>query len=201
MAPVSTEPARGVKAAPALLALIRIAAAVIASVCGVLLTAVLWKAGVILGAIYMLWMFRRVFFGPMTHPENQKLSDLNRRELLILAPVIALIIIPPAAARFWTERLGTMAFLSALFGGLSGYLGAAPSLIALLDALFANAPVGLAFWDDELRYRRINARLADPRGLSDAEARKLTAEGKAVIIQSFGLHSSEVVERSCSYLR
>jgi len=49
--------------------------------------------GVILGAIYMLWMFRRVFFGPVTHPENQKLSDLNRRELLILAPVIALIII------------------------------------------------------------------------------------------------------------
>ena len=49
--------------------------------------------GVILGAIYMLWMFRRVFFGPMTHPENQKLSDLNRRELLILAPVIALILI------------------------------------------------------------------------------------------------------------
>ena len=49
--------------------------------------------GVILGAIYMLWMFRRVFFGPMIHPENQELTDLNRRELLILAPVIALIII------------------------------------------------------------------------------------------------------------
>jgi NADH-quinone oxidoreductase subunit M len=49
--------------------------------------------GIILGAVYMLWMFRRVFFGPMTHPENQKLTDLNRRELLILAPVVALIII------------------------------------------------------------------------------------------------------------
>ena len=49
--------------------------------------------GIILGAIYMLWMFRRVFFGPMTHPENQKLTDLNQRELLILAPVVALIII------------------------------------------------------------------------------------------------------------
>jgi NADH-quinone oxidoreductase subunit M len=49
--------------------------------------------GVILGAIYMLWMYRRVFFGPMSHPENQKLSDLNRREMFILAPVIALIII------------------------------------------------------------------------------------------------------------
>jgi NADH-quinone oxidoreductase subunit M len=49
--------------------------------------------GLILGAIYMLWMFRRVFFGPMTHPENHKLADLDRRELLILVPVIALIII------------------------------------------------------------------------------------------------------------
>jgi len=49
--------------------------------------------GVILGAIYMLWMFRRVFFGPITNPENQKLVDLNRRELLILAPIIALILI------------------------------------------------------------------------------------------------------------
>jgi manganese/zinc/iron transport system permease protein len=50
--------------------------------------------------------------------------------------VIALIIIPPAAARFWTERLGAMTFLSALFGGLSGYLGAAAS------ALFPRFPAG-----------------------------------------------------------
>ena len=50
-------------------------------------------SGIILGAIYMLWMFRRVFFGPLTHPENQKLTDLNQRELLILVPVVALIII------------------------------------------------------------------------------------------------------------
>jgi NADH-quinone oxidoreductase subunit M len=49
--------------------------------------------GVILGAIYMLWMFRRVIFGPLANPENQKLADLNRRELLILAPIIALIVI------------------------------------------------------------------------------------------------------------
>ena len=49
-------------------------------------------SGVILGAIYMLWMFRRVFFGPLAIPENQKLADLNRRELLILAPIVALIV-------------------------------------------------------------------------------------------------------------
>jgi len=48
--------------------------------------------GLILGAVYMLWMFRRVIFGPLTNPENQKLQDLNGRELLILAPVVALIV-------------------------------------------------------------------------------------------------------------
>jgi NADH-quinone oxidoreductase subunit M len=39
----------------------------------------------------MLWMFRRVIFGPLANPENQKLRDLNGREILILAPVVALI--------------------------------------------------------------------------------------------------------------
>jgi NADH-quinone oxidoreductase subunit M len=48
--------------------------------------------GVILGAIYMLWMFRRVIFGPLSNPENQKLRDLNGREILTLAPIIALIV-------------------------------------------------------------------------------------------------------------
>jgi NADH-quinone oxidoreductase subunit M len=47
----------------------------------------------ILGAIYMLWMFRRVIFGPLANPENQKLKDLDGRELLVLAPVVALIIL------------------------------------------------------------------------------------------------------------
>jgi NADH:ubiquinone oxidoreductase subunit 4 (subunit M) len=48
--------------------------------------------GVILGAVYMLWMFRRVIFGPLTHAENQQLKDLNGRELLILAPIVLLIV-------------------------------------------------------------------------------------------------------------
>jgi NADH-quinone oxidoreductase subunit M len=49
--------------------------------------------GVILGAVYMLWMCRRVIFGPLSRVENQQLSDLNARELLILAPVVALIVL------------------------------------------------------------------------------------------------------------
>ena len=53
---------------------------------------VLATTGVILGAVYMLWMFRRVVFGPLTHAENLQLKDLNGRELLILAPIVLLIV-------------------------------------------------------------------------------------------------------------
>ena len=48
--------------------------------------------GVILGAIYMLWMYRRVIFGPLADPANEKLRDLDGREAFILGPVVALII-------------------------------------------------------------------------------------------------------------
>src|SRR5688572_13271014 len=48
--------------------------------------------GVILGAIYMLWMYRRVILGPLTNPANEKLRDLDGREVFILGPVVALII-------------------------------------------------------------------------------------------------------------
>lgn len=50
--------------------------------------------------------------------------------------VIALLIIPPASARFWTENLRRMAFVSILFGGLGGAFGAA------LSALVPRLPAG-----------------------------------------------------------
>ena len=56
-------------------------------------------------------------------------------------------------------------------------------------AIFISSPANLGKLD---HYKQINARLADPRGLSEAEGRKLAADGKAVIVQSFALHSSEV---------
>ena len=56
-------------------------------------------------------------------------------------------------------------------------------------ALFISSPANLAKLD---HYQQLNARLADPRGLSEVEARKLVAEAKTVVIQSFALHSSEV---------
>jgi NADH-quinone oxidoreductase subunit M len=47
-------------------------------------------SGVVLGALYLLWMYQRVIFGPLVHEENAQLADLSGRELAVLAPVIAL---------------------------------------------------------------------------------------------------------------
>jgi len=46
--------------------------------------------GIVLGAAYMLWMYQRVFFGPLNNPDNKGLQDLNRREILYLAPLVIL---------------------------------------------------------------------------------------------------------------
>jgi NADH-quinone oxidoreductase subunit M len=53
--------------------------------------AVVAATGVILSAVYMLWMFQRVMFGPVTHAENEGLRDLTWRERLVFAPIILLI--------------------------------------------------------------------------------------------------------------
>lgn len=55
--------------------------------------------------------------------------------------IIAFLITPAAAARFWTDRLEYMVVLSALIGGLSGWLGA--SMSALVPGLPAGALIVL----------------------------------------------------------
>ncbi len=52
--------------------------------------ALLGALGIVLGAAYMLWMYQRVFFGPITNPENKGVRDLDGRELLCLLPIVAL---------------------------------------------------------------------------------------------------------------
>jgi NADH-quinone oxidoreductase subunit M len=49
--------------------------------------------GVILSATYMLWMFQRVNYGPVTNEKNAALPDLTARELSVLIPIIALTIL------------------------------------------------------------------------------------------------------------
>ncbi|ACM18843.1 NADH dehydrogenase I, M subunit [Geotalea daltonii FRC-32] len=52
---------------------------------------VIATSGVILSAVYMLWMFQRVMFGELNNPKNQVLKDLNAREIAIMLPLLVLI--------------------------------------------------------------------------------------------------------------
>jgi NADH-quinone oxidoreductase subunit M len=49
--------------------------------------------GVILGALYMLSVVQKMFFGPVTKKENRRLADVNGRELLALSPLIVMIFV------------------------------------------------------------------------------------------------------------
>ena len=48
--------------------------------------------GIILGAVYMLWLVQRVFWNPLIHEENRQLTDMNPRELLAVLPLVILIV-------------------------------------------------------------------------------------------------------------
>jgi NADH-quinone oxidoreductase subunit M len=50
-------------------------------------------SGIVLGALYLLVMYQRVIFGPVTHEANRTLADLTGREVAVIVPVIALCIL------------------------------------------------------------------------------------------------------------
>jgi NADH-quinone oxidoreductase subunit M len=54
---------------------------------------VIAATGVILAAVYMLWMVQRVFFGSIRHVENERLLDLSAREVVVLLPIVALVFV------------------------------------------------------------------------------------------------------------
>ena len=61
--------------------------------------------GVIFGAVYMLWMFQRVMFGPLTNRANQSLSDLGAREIAYLAPLVVLVFAMGVFPQVFLDRI------------------------------------------------------------------------------------------------
>ena len=55
--------------------------------------AVLAALGVILSAVYLLWMIQRVFFGEITKKENEELKDMDGREVLAMVPLVVMAIV------------------------------------------------------------------------------------------------------------
>jgi NADH-quinone oxidoreductase subunit M len=55
--------------------------------------AVIASFGVVLAAVYMLAVVQKMFFGPVTNSKNRGLNDLNVRETLALAPLVAFVFV------------------------------------------------------------------------------------------------------------
>ncbi|MCL4730411.1 MAG: Fe-S-binding domain-containing protein, partial [Planctomycetes bacterium] len=66
--------------------------------------AVLAASGVVLGAVYMLWSYQKVFFGRITVAENNNLRDVNRTELAFTVPIVVLIFVLGLAPQWFLGR-------------------------------------------------------------------------------------------------
>ena len=61
--------------------------------------------GVILSAVYMLWMFQRVFYGPVTHEANATLTDLQPREWAGVLPLCAMALVMGVFPTFFLKPM------------------------------------------------------------------------------------------------
>ncbi len=81
--------------------------------------------------------------------------------------IVALLIIPPVTARFWTERTNYVVLISGLLGGVSAYIGAA------LSAALPDVPTGPIIVLVGFALFLISMMLAPQRGLVSAVTRHL----------------------------
>ena len=74
--------------------------------------ALLGSLGMILGAAYMLYLYRRVIFGTITRAELRDILDLSPREVAVFAPLVVLTlwmgIYPSSFTGFWDASVGAM---------------------------------------------------------------------------------------------
>ena len=74
--------------------------------------ALLGGMGMILGAAYMLYLYRRVIFGRLTKEDLRHILDLNPREWAVFAPLVVLTlwmgIYPSSFSSFFDASVGAM---------------------------------------------------------------------------------------------
>ena len=66
---------------------------------------VLASIGVLLGALYMLALCRRILFGPLDKQENKSLKDLSKIELSYLAPLAVLVVVTGLFPNFFLDKI------------------------------------------------------------------------------------------------
>ena len=74
--------------------------------------ALLGSLGMILGAAYALWLYRRIIFGRITRDDLRGILDLSPREVAVFAPLVVLTIwmgvYPSSFSQFWDATVGTI---------------------------------------------------------------------------------------------
>jgi len=70
-----------------------------------MLFSILGASGVIWGACYLLWMYQKVFYGPIHHDENKSLPDIDGRERISLVPLVAMAVIMGVASPYWMKGI------------------------------------------------------------------------------------------------
>ena len=66
---------------------------------------ILAATGVVIAAVYLLWMFRRVMFGGLDKDENRQLTDLNLREVGLMVPLIILMFLMGLYAKPFLKQI------------------------------------------------------------------------------------------------
>jgi NADH-quinone oxidoreductase subunit M len=63
-------------------------------------------SGLVLGATYMLWLYRSVIFGPADNKDASKMSDVNTMEKVALVPLVVLVLWLGVQPNFILDRIG-----------------------------------------------------------------------------------------------
>ena len=119
---------------------------------------ILAATGVIFAAYYMLPMVQRVFFNALDQEENRKVEDLSRREITILAPMIALMI--------WIGVYPTP-FLQRM----------EPSVQAILERVEGAAPAGASVAGEDGNTLAAGIELGDGEAETDQAGTPVTGAG------------------------
>jgi NADH-quinone oxidoreductase subunit M len=70
-----------------------------------ILYGVLASSGVIWSAAYLLWMYQRVFYGPIRHEENRAVPDINGREQISLWPLAIMALVMGVASPLFMKSI------------------------------------------------------------------------------------------------
>lgn len=143
--------------------------------------------GIVLGAVYLLHLFQKLMFGPITNPKNEGLADLNVREVIVFAPMIGLIIFmglypKPFLARIDpTSQAAVAQFNIKRCASLKHANGTEPVLIDayLEDCEAPVAVIGSVYGDERPSAQIAKARAEAARAAADEAAAKAKAEADA----------------------